>query len=142
MSRYNHLGLTAVMVLLGLLLVSGSLLSSVGTAFFPFDQYVGTRSSVAGVAFGVGIALAGFRPSTNVTWVRFAILYCILELVAEIVEYFWLGPSAFNLIPFVISIIFGVLLIALYPRRGDLMPSSDAPPVTAAPATAAGQPAR
>ena len=142
MSRYNHLGLTAVMVLLGLILVAGSLLASVGPAFVPFDQYIGTRASVAGVAFGIGVALAGFRPAANVTWVRLAVLYCILELVTEVIDYFWLGPAAFNLIPFVVSIIFGVLLVVLYPRRGDLMPASDAPPVTSSQPAPAGQPAR
>ena len=122
MKRYSHLGLTAVMVLLGLLLVVGSLLASAGTTFFPFDQFVGTRASIAGVTFGIGVMLAGMRPAANVSWVRLAILYCALEVVTEVFDYFWLGGAAFNLVPFVVSIIFGVLLIVLYPRRGELVP--------------------
>ncbi len=137
MKKYNHLGLTAVMLLLGLLLVAGSALSSVGTAFFPFDQFVGTRASVAGVAFGMGVMIAATRPEHHVTWVRIAIIYCALELVDEVVNYFWLGSGAFNLIPFVVSIIFGVLLIVLYPRRGELVPTKGtAKPATPATATA------
>lgn len=131
MSRFNHLGLTAVMVLLGVLLVAGSLLASVGTALFPFDQYVGTRASIAGVAFGIGIMLAAYRPEANVTWVRLAIIYCALELVGEVVEWMWLGGAAFNVIAFIVSIIFGALLIALYPRRGELVPHSTAAAATA-----------
>lgn len=122
MAKFGNLGLTAVMLLLGLLLIVGSLLASVGTTLFPFDQYIGTRAAVAGVTFGAGIMLAAMRPQENVTWVRLAILYCALEVITEIFDYFWLGAGAFNLVPFVISIIFAVLLIVLYPRRGDLIP--------------------
>jgi hypothetical protein len=122
MAKYGHLALTAVMLLLGLLLVVGSLLASVGTTLFPFDQFIGTRASVAGVTFGAGVMLAAMRPTENASWVRLAILYCALEVITEIFDYFWLGAGAFNLIPFVVSIVFGVLLIVLYPRRGELIP--------------------
>jgi peptidoglycan/LPS O-acetylase OafA/YrhL len=131
MARFGNLGLTAVMLFLGLLLIVGSLLASIGTTLFPFDQYIGTRATVAGVTFGAGIMLAAMRPQENVTWVRLAIVYCGLEVIYEIFSYFWLGPGAFNLIPFIVSIIFGVLLIVLYPHRGDLIPR-ETPSKTAA----------
>ncbi len=122
MAKYSHLALTAVMLLMGLLIIVGSLLASVGTTFFPFDQYVGTRATVAGVAFGGGIMLAGFRPQENPSWVRLAILYCVLDVLYEIVAFFWLGASGASWLALVFSIIFGVLLIVLYPRRGELVP--------------------
>ena len=131
MKRYSHLGLTAVMVLLGLLLVTGSLLASAGTTIFPFDQLVGTRAAIAGVTFGAGVMLAGMRPASNISWVRLAILYCALEVVTEVFDYFWLGAGAFNLVPFVVSIIFGVLLVVLYPQRGELVPHNTPAPAAA-----------
>lgn len=134
MSKFSNLALTGVMLLMGLLLIVGSLLASIGTTLFPFDQYVGTRAAVAGVAFGAGIMLAGMRPEQNVTWVRLAILYCILDVLFEIVSYFWLGASGASWLALVFSIIFGVLLIALYPRRGDLVPHETAASASASPA--------
>ncbi len=130
MKKYNHLALTVVMLLMGVLLIVGSVLSSVGTLLFPFDQYVGTRAPVAGVAFGAGIMLAAMRPAENLTWVRAAIVYCIFDVLYEIVYGLFFGGAAFGLIPLVVSIIFGAIIIWLYPRRGDLMPKST--PTTAA----------
>ncbi len=122
MKKYNHLALTAVMLLMGVLLIAGSVLASIGTTLFPFDQYVGTRAPVAGIAFGAGIMLAGMRPEENLTWVRAAILYCVFDVLYEIVYGLFFGGAAFGLIPLVISIIFAAVIIWLYPRRGDLMP--------------------
>jgi len=112
--------LTVVMLLLGILMVVGSTLSLFATALFPFDSLAGSDTSVAGVAFGVGIAVASFNP---ISWVRASILYMILLIVYRIVfGIFWgtWGTPA----PLAIAIIFGVALIILYPRRGELMPHS------------------
>lgn len=122
MKRWNHLALTAVMVLMGVLTIAGSVLASFGATIFPFDSYVGTDAAVAGTVFGAGIVLAGFRPSAHPSWVRLAIAYCALDIVYEIVKWAYYGGAAFQLPAFLISIIFGALLIALYPRRGELVP--------------------
>jgi hypothetical protein len=122
--KYNHLALTTVMLLMGVLLIVGSVLASVGTTLFPFDQYVGTRAPVAGIAFGTGILLAAKRPEENLTWVRAAIVYCVFDVLYEIVYGLFFGGAAFGLIPLVVSIIFAAVIIWLYPRRGDLMPRS------------------
>jgi len=115
--------LTVVMLLLGILMVVGSTLSLFATALFPFDSLAGSDTSVAGVAFGVGIAVASFNPEAHISWVRASILYMILLIVYRIVfGIFWgtWGTPA----PLAIAIIFGVALIILYPRRGELMPHS------------------
>ena len=122
--------LTVVMLLLGILLVVGSTVSIFPTSIFPFDGLAGADASVAGVAFGVGIAAASFNPEGNIAWVRAAILYAILVVVYRIVfGIFWgtWGPG----LPIVIAIIFGAALILLYPRRRELMPSNDPPVRTA-----------
>ena len=110
------------MLLLGILMVVGSTMSIFGTSVFPFDGVVGTDASVAGVAFGIGIAVASFAPERHVTWVRAAILYTILVIVYRIVfGLFWgtWGQPA----PLVLAILFGLALVFLYPRRSELMPS-------------------
>jgi len=115
--------LTVVMLLLGVLMVVGSTLSLFATSIFPFDGLAGSDTSVAGVAFGVGIAVASFNPEAHVGWVRAAILYMILLIVYRIVfGIFWgtWGTPA----PLVIAVVFGIALILLYPRRGELMPHS------------------
>jgi hypothetical protein len=124
--RWNHLLLPIVMVIMGVLLIVGAGLASIGTTIFPFDTYVGTDAPVAAAAFGAGIILAGVRPDANASWVRLGIAYCALDIAYEIVKWVMYGPAAFGLPPFVFSIIFGILLIVLYPRRSELVPRRDA----------------
>jgi hypothetical protein len=117
--------LTVVMLLLGILMVVGSTMSIFSTSVFPFDGLAGTDASVAGVAFGVGIAVASFNPERHVTWVRAAILYACLVVVYRVIFGLawgtWGQPA-----PLVLAIIFGLTLVFLYPRRSELMPSSGA----------------
>ena len=126
MARWNHVALPAVMVLMGVLLITSSLLTGFfGTILFPLDQQFGTRGTIAGVAFGVGVAAAAANPTGHVSWVRAAIVYCALDAVYEILLWIWLGGQAFSLVALIVSVIFGVLLIVLYPNRGALMPASN-----------------
>ena len=115
--------LTVVMLLLGILMVVGSTMSIFSTSVFPFDGLAGTDAAVAGVAFGVGIAVASFNPERHVTWVRAAILYAALVIVYRIIFGLawgtWGQPA-----PLVLAILFGLALIFLYPRRSELMPST------------------
>ena len=122
--------LTVVMLLLGVLLVIGSTVSIFGTSLLPFDGLAGADASVAGVAFGIGIAAASFNPEGSVGWVRTAILYCILVIVYRLVFGLFYGAWGPG-VPIVIAVIFGIALVALYPRRGDLMPHTDATPARA-----------
>jgi hypothetical protein len=69
------------MLLLGILMVVGSTMSIFATSIFPFDGLAGTDVSVAGVAFGVGIAVASFNPEAHISWVRAAILYTVLLII-------------------------------------------------------------
>jgi hypothetical protein len=110
------------MLLMGILMVVGGTVSILPTSILPFDGLAGADASVAGVAFGVGIAAASFNPEGNLSWVRIAILYSILEVVYRIVfGLVWgtWGPG----LPIVLAIIFAIALIVLYPNRGRLMPT-------------------
>jgi len=49
--------LTAVMLLFGVMLIAGGVISIIPTALFPVDQYLGSHASVAAVAMGVGMAV-------------------------------------------------------------------------------------
>jgi hypothetical protein len=124
MARWNHVALPVLMVLMGILLITGSLLGSFANVFFPLDQYLGTRGTIAGVVFGIGVATAGVNPAANASWVRAAIIYCALDVVYEIFLAIWLGGAAFSLIALIVALIFGVMLIVLYPNRSALVPSS------------------
>ncbi len=124
MAKYNRLALNVVLVFIGVMLIVGSVLSAIGTTLFPLDQFVGTRASVAGIAFGVGVTLAGFNPAAHPTWVRITVLYCALEVVYELVDSILLGRAGFALIPFLVSLIVGFLVIFLNPERGNLLPRS------------------
>lgn len=121
MAKWNPLALKLIMWFMGLLLVFGSGFGFIGGSFFPFDRMVGVSASVAGIAFGTGIVIAGFDPEKNVSWVRALILYAILEVVYEIVSQITI--ARFDIVAFVIAIIVAVLLLWLYPNKAELMMS-------------------
>src|SRR5437764_11233651 len=118
MARWNHVALPAVMVLMGVLLITSSLLTGFfGTVLFPMDQQFGTRGTIAGVAFGIGVTAAAVNPAGHVSWVRAAVLYCALDALYEILLWVWLGGAAFSLVSLIVAIILGAPLIALFPNR-------------------------
>src|ERR1700738_1362677 len=102
------------MWVMGVLIVAGSSFPS----FLSFDTYFGITASVAGVAFGAGIMIAGFDPIGNVSWVRALILYAILQVVYQIFTQIAIGR--FDIIAFLIALIAGVLLLFLYPNKQEL----------------------
>ena len=118
MAKWNPLALKLLMWVIGILIVMGSGLGFIGGTFFPFDSWAGVSSSVAGVAFGAGIMIAGFDPIANVSWVRALVLYAILEIVWQIFSAIAIGK--FDIIPFIIAIIAAVLVLVLYPNKPAL----------------------
>ncbi len=118
MAKWNPLALKLLMWVMGVLIVMGSGLGFIGGTFFPFDSWAGVSSSVAGVAFGAGIMIAGFDPIANVSWVRALVLYAILEIVWQIFSAISIGK--FDIIPFIIAIIAAVLVLVLYPNKPAL----------------------
>ena len=118
MSKWNPLALKLLMWVIGALLVMGSGLGFIGGSFFPFDSWAGVTASVAGVAFGAGVMIAGFDPEHNVSWVRALILYAILEVVWQIFDQITLAH--FDVVAFIIAVGVGVLLLVLYPNKGEL----------------------
>ena len=118
MAKWNPLALKLLMWVMGILIVAGSGLGFVGGSFFPFDAYFGVTASVAGVAFGAGLMIAGFDPVANVSWVRALILYAILQVVYQVFSAISIGK--FDFVAFVIALIAGVLLLVLYPNKSEL----------------------
>ena len=102
MAKWNPMALKLLMWVMGVLIVMGSGLGFIGGSFFPFDNWAGVSASVAGVAFGAGIMIAGFDPVANVSWVR--------ALVGDRVE----------TVPFIIAILVAVLVLVLYPNKPAL----------------------
>ncbi len=122
MAKWNPLALKLLMWLMGVLIVMGSGLGFIGSTFFAFDTWAGVSASVAGIAFGAGIMIAGFDPEGNVSWVRALILYAILEVIYQIFNQ--ITVSRFDIVPVLIAIIVAVLLLVLYPNKAQLWMSS------------------
>lgn len=118
MAKWNPLALKLLMWVMGLLIVMGSGLGFIGGTFFPFDSWAGVTSSVAGVAFGAGIMIAGFDPIANVSWVRALVLYAVLEIVWQIFNQVTVGNL--DIVAIVIAIIVAVLILVLYPNKPAL----------------------
>jgi hypothetical protein len=118
MAKWNDLALKLLMWVIGVLLVLGSGLGFIGGSFFPFDSWAGVTASVAGVAFGAGVMIAGFDPLANVSWMRALILYAILEIVYQVVSEITI--SRFDTVAVVIAVLVSALLIALNPNRNAL----------------------
>jgi len=117
-AKWNPLALKLLMWVMGVLIVMGSGLGFIGSSFFPFDTWAGVSGSVAGVAFGAGIMIAGFDPIANVSWVRALVLYAILEVVWQVFEAITI--SHFDIIPFIIAILVAVIVLILYPNKPAL----------------------
>ena len=122
MAKWNPLALKLLMWVMGILIVMGSGLGFIGSTFFAFDTWAGVSASVAGIAFGAGIMIAGFDPEGNVSWVRALILYAIFEVIYQIVNQ--IAVSRFDIVPVLIAIIVAVLLLVLYPNKAQLWMSS------------------
>jgi len=117
-AKWNPLALKLLMWVMGLLIVMGSGLGFIGGSFFPFDSWAGVTASVAGVAFGAGIMIAGFDPIGNVSWVRALVLYAVLEIVWQIFNQITIGH--FDIVAFIIAILVAVLILVLYPNKPAL----------------------
>jgi hypothetical protein len=116
--------LTVAMLLMGMALVGGAAAALVPTSLLPLDQEVGTHTSAAGAVLGIGLMAAAFNPSANVGWVRAGILYGFVVLAFEAGAYFlWREP--FHIGPVFFGLAFTLLLIALYPQRRALVPSTE-----------------
>lgn len=118
MAKWNPLALKLLMWVMGVLIVMGSGLGFIGGSFFPFDTWAGVTASVAGVAFGAGIMIAGFDPIANVSWVRALILYAILQVLYQILNQITI--ARFDIVAFIIAILVAGLLLFLYPNKAEL----------------------
>ncbi len=118
MAKWNPLALKVLMWVMGILIVAGSGLGFIGSTIFNFDSNFGVTTSVAGVAFGAGLMIAGFDPIANVSWVRALILYAILQAVYQI--FLQISFGHFDIIAFAVAIIAGGVVIFLYPNKAEL----------------------
>ena len=131
----RRLLLTVGMLLMGMALVGGAAVSLVGTSLLPLDQEVGTHASAAGAVLGIGLMAAAVNPAANIGWVRAGILYGFVVLAFEAGSYY-VWHAQFHIGPVFFGLAFSLLLIATYPQRKQLIPSTsraaDAPKHTAA----------
>ena len=114
MAKWNPLALKLLMWLMGVLIVAGSAFPT----WIPFDTWFGITASVAGVAFGAGIMIAGFDPIGNVSWVRAVILYAILQVIYQI--FLQISIGRFDFEAFLVAVIIGGMLLWLYPNKAEL----------------------
>jgi hypothetical protein len=115
------------MALMGMALVGGAAAQLVGGSLIPLDQEVGTHTSAAGAVLGIGLVAAAANPRGNIGWVRAGILYGFVVLAFEAGSYaLWRAP--FHVGPVFFGLAFSLLLIATYPERRQLMPSSSTEP--------------
>ncbi|HEV2033017.1 MAG TPA: hypothetical protein VGU71_02275 [Candidatus Dormibacteraeota bacterium] len=132
--------LTAVMLLMGMTMVAGSARALFGNALLPLDQELGTHSSAAAAVLGIGLMAAAINPRANISWVRAGILYGVVTIAFEVGAYFWLGAEFF-IGPIIFGVACSLLLIALYPTPGTLMPPvTDQPKKTPSPIAPAATP--
>jgi hypothetical protein len=119
--KVRRIGLSAVLMLMGGLLIAGAVLSMIPTGLIPLDQWIGVHASVAAAALGVGLCAAAWDPIGNVSWVRIAIIYSVLVVVYQFLALIVLGvPLSAG--PLVYGIFSAVLLVVFYPFRSQLVP--------------------
>ena len=131
----RRIALTAVMLLMGLMLIAGGAASIYPTALLPLDETIGTQSSVAAIALGIGICVSAVQPAKHLGWVRIAILYGPLVIAYQVAMLFLIG-KAFSFGPLIFGVGCSLLVAVLYPQREKLIPVSGEGEVQAAPAQA------
>ena len=114
MAKWNPLALKLVMWGMGVLIVAGSAFPT----FIAFDTTFGITASVAGVAFGAGLMIAGFDPIANVSWVRMLVVYAILQIVYQVFEQVAIGRL--DIVAVLVSLIAAGLVLFLYPNKSAL----------------------
>jgi hypothetical protein len=119
----RRLLLTVGMLLMGMALVGGAAVSLVGTSLLPLDQEVGTHASAAGAVLGIGLMAAAVNPAGNIGWVRAGIIYGFVVVAFEAGSYY-VWHAQFHLGPVFFGLAFSLLLIATYPQRKQLIPST------------------
>src|ERR1700693_3770061 len=119
----RRLLLTIGMLLMGMALVGGAAALPLAPSLLPLDQEVGTHASAAGAVLGIGLMAAAVNPAGNIGWVRGGILFGFVVLAFEAGSYYlWHAP--FHIGPVFFGLAFSLLLIATYPQRKQLVPST------------------
>jgi hypothetical protein len=94
----------------------GAMFGHTGAPAFVFS--LAAMFGVSLVAIGTFLIIAAQDPIKHVLWVKYAIVYAILSLAAEIASvilgYVTLGAA---LTPIILHAVFAVGFIAFYPRR-------------------------
>src|SRR3982074_2430458 len=120
----RRLLLTIGMLLMGMALVGGAAVSLVGTSLLPLDQEVGTHASAAGAVLGIGLMAAAGKPAGHIGWGPGGILFGFFVGAFEAGSYYvWHAPFHFG--PVFFGLAFSLLLIATYPQRKKLVPSTE-----------------
>ena len=132
MKNPRLLALTLVMLVLGVSLIAGAVLSLFSASIFPVDKLLGSDSSAGSLALGIGICVAAVRPLAHTSWVRIAIIYAVVALIWQLIEAGVIGTQ-FSFTTIFVSLICAVLIIVLHPNRSELVPtmaqSTDPAPV-------------
>ncbi len=119
MAKWNPLALKLLMWVMGVLIVMGSGLGFIGGTFFPFDQ-LGRRQRVGGRGrLWSGHHDCRFRPNRQrQLGPRARALRDPGNRLADLRSAISIGH--FDIIPFVIAIIVGVIVLVLYPNKPAL----------------------
>jgi hypothetical protein len=123
------------MLLMGTALIAGGAESIFPTTLLPLDEAIGTQSSVAAIALGMGICISAFRPAAHIGWVRIGILYGPLVVAYQVMLFFLIGKP-FKPAPLIFGLACSLLLAVLYPQRDKLIPpvTDESPASSAVPA--------
>lgn len=121
------------MLLMGIGLLGGAIGTVLVQSFKTIDEQVGTNGSAAAAVLGIGLIVAAFNPAGSIAWVRAGILYGLVVLVFEIVSA--IHGKGFHLGPVIFGLAFTLLLVAAYPERNKLMPSTSGAGMKKAPVT-------
>jgi hypothetical protein len=111
----------AISILLGLLLI---VVPQQAASMWGFEGisdigvYIAALCGISFVAPGVGLIIAGQDPLRHITWVKFAILWAILAVVAGLLSIIR-GAADFSQVGtgIILDSVFAVVFLALYPYR-------------------------
>jgi ABC-type sulfate transport system permease subunit len=100
----------------GALIIAGAIVVAFSvSALYPLDQLLGADASIAAVVLG-GAFIMSFRNPTR-SWVNLGILYSALTIAVQLWKYTTAYGTRPSILTMVVSAIFLVGFLALYPRH-------------------------
>ncbi|MHB8509258.1 MAG: hypothetical protein ACYDGR_11510 [Candidatus Dormibacteria bacterium] len=126
LSEHRRAILGMLLAIQGALIIAGAVIVAFSvSALYPLDQLLGADASIAAIVLGAAFIMA-FRTPTR-AWVNLALMYEGVTIVIQLYKYFTNYGTRPTILTTVVSALFFVAFLALYPRTAAVAATTTQP---------------